>query len=330
MGQHITKELRYHIYGLKRAGLSHAEIAADVGKHRTTIAREFKRNIGGNGWRPEQANNKAIARRKNSSVNNTRITPEHWQEVDRLVRQDFSPEQISGRLKQEQNLSISHEHIYQRIYADKARDGGLHKHLRCQQSYRKRYGSGQERRGAIKNRVSIDERPTIVDDKSRIGDWEGDTIIGKGHKGAVVTLIERKTLYSLAAPVAGKHADGVRDAIIELLKPHQSRCHTITFDNGKEFAYHERIAQSLEANIYFAHPYHSWERGCNENANGLLRQYLPKQKPLHDASVEKVLYATEKLNHRPRKSLGFKSPHEVFFGVNLRYTFDSTGGAIRS
>ena len=154
------------------------------------------------------------------------------------------------------------------IYADKCRGGDLWRHLRCQKPRRKRYASGQERRGAIKNRTSIDERSVIVERKSRIGDWEGDTVIGKNHQGVLVTLAERKSRYFLAAQVSGKHASGITAAITRLLHPHKSKCYTMTFDNGKEFAEHETIALKLNADVYFAHPYHSWERGLNENSNG--------------------------------------------------------------
>ena len=145
-----------------------------------------------------------------------------------------------------------------------------------QKPRRKRYASGQERRGMIKNRVSIDDRPKIVDQKTRIGDWEGDTVIGKNHRGGLVTLAERKSRYVLAGHIRSKHADGVTAVTTRLLTPYKDRCHTITFDNGKEFAEHERIAAELQTSIYFAHPYHSWERGLNENSNGLLRQYFPR------------------------------------------------------
>ncbi|MBS0172755.1 MAG: IS30 family transposase, partial [Nitrospira sp.] len=178
----------------------------------------------------------------------------------------------------------------------------------------------QERRGAIKNRIGIDERPGIVDQKSRIGDWEGDTVIGKNHRGALVTLAERKSRYILAAQVPGKHASGVTAAIMRLLRPHKDKCYTMTFDNGKEFAEHETIAAELDADVYFAHPSHSWERGLNENSNGLLRQYFPKAMELIEVTQEQVQWAVDRLNHRPRKVLGFRTPFEIFFGKTVRYT----------
>ena len=227
-------------------------------------------------------------------------------------------------------LKISHETIYQHIYADKRNGGDLHQHLRSQKPHRKRYASGQERRGAIKNRVSIDERPEIVAQKSRIGDWEGDTVIGKNHKGGLVTLAERKSRYVLAGHIRSKHAVGVTAVTTRLLTPYKDKCHTITFDNGKEFAEHEKIAAELKADIYFANPYHSWERGLNENSNGLLRQYFPKGIELTNITEEQVQEAVERINHRPRKALGFRTPHEIFFGVEVRYTKQPLVVALRT
>ncbi len=243
-----------------------------------------------------------------------------WQEVERLIRLDMSPEQAAQRLALEGRLQISHETIYLHIYVDKRRDDDLWRHLRCQKPRRKRYASGQERRGMIKNRVGIDERPGIVDQKSRIGDWEGDTVIDKNHRGALVTLAERKSRYVLAAQVPGKQAQAVTVEVTRLLRPHKRKCHTVTFDNGKEFAEHEKIAAELNVDIYFAHPYHSWERGLNENSNGLLRQYFPKGMELTAVTQEQVQRAVDLLNHRPRKVLEFRTPFEVFFGKTVRYT----------
>jgi IS30 family transposase len=325
----LTREQRYQIYGLKQAGLKQIEIAQKVGVNKSTISREFKRNKGQRGWRPKQAQSLRDGRRQ-ACINGKRVSANEWAEVERLIREDLSPEQVANRLELENGLQISHEIIYQHIYADKRNGGTLCQHLRSQKPRRKRYASGQEKRGAIKNRVSIDERPEIVDQKSRIGDWEGDTVIGKNHKGGLVTLAERKSRYVLAGHIRSKHADGVTAVTTGLLSPHKDNCHTITFDNGKEFAEHERIAAELQASIYFAHPYHSWERGLNENSNGLLRQYFPKGMELIDLSEEQVRQAVDRLNHRPRKVLGFRSPHEVLFGVEMRYTKPPLAVALRA
>ena len=325
----LTSEQRYQISGLKKAGLKHCQIATEVGVHKSTISREFARNKGRRGWHPKQAQELRNERRK-QCVNAQRLSLLEWKEVERLIRLDMSPEQVSSRLALEGGLRISHERIYLHIYEDKRRGGDLWRHLRCQKPRRKRYASGQERRGIIKNRVGIDARPEIVDQKIRIGDWEGDTVIGKNHQGALVTLTERKSRYLLAAQVPGKHASGVTTAITRLLYPHKDKCYTMTFDNGKEFAEHEVIAIKLDADIYFAHPYHSWERGLNENSNGLLRQYFPKEMELIAVTQEQVQCAVDRLNHRPRKVLGFRTPFEVFFGKTVRYTKSPSGVALRN
>ena len=268
--------------------------------------------------------------RKQASINGKQFSLLELIEVERLIRNDFSPEQVANRLKLEGALQISHETIYQFVYADKRNGGDMYLHLRCQKPRRKRYASGQERRGTIKNRVSIDERPEVVGQKLRIGDWEGDTVIGKNHKGGMVTLAERKSRYALAGRICSKHADGVTAVTNRLLRPYKHVCHTITFDNGKEFANHEDMAVELETSIYFAHPYHSWERGLNENTNGLLRQYFPKGMELDNITDGQVQQAIKKLNHRPRKVLGFRSPYEVFFGVEISYTKRPEGVALQT
>jgi IS30 family transposase len=195
---------------------------------------------------------------------------------------------------------------------------------------RKRYASGQERRGTIKNRVSIDERPAIVAQKTWLGDWESDTVIGKNHKGGMVTLAERKSRYVLAGHIHSKHAAGVTAVTTRLLTPYKDKCHTITFDKGREFAEHEKMAAELKADIYFANPYHSWERGLNENNNGLLRQYFPKDMELTNITEEQVQDAVERINYRPQKVLGFRTPHKVFFVVKLRYTKQPLAVALRT
>ena len=202
-----------------------------------------------------------------------------------------------------------------RAYADQAAGGDLAQYFRCQKVRRKRYGSGRERRGTLKNCVRIDQRPKIVDKRSRIADWEGDTVIGCGHQGVLVTLVERKSRYTLAAPLPRRTSALVGQAMVDLLRPHKARCKTITLDNGKEFADHEFIAKGLQAKVYFAHPYCSWERGLNENHNGLLRQYFPKDMSLAGVQQSQVDAAVYALNHRPRKCLGWRTPHEVFFGL---------------
>ena len=325
----LNQEQRYHISGLSKSGWNQTQIADEIGVNKSTISREFRRNKGQRGWRPKQAQSMRDER-KQACINGKQFSLNEWAEVERLTRADLSPEQVANRLEREGGLQISPETIYRHIYADKRNGGDMHKHLRSQKPHRKRYGSGQERRGTIRNRISIDERPDIVAQKKRIGDWEGDTVIGKNHKGGLVTLAERKSRYVLAGHIRSKHAAGVTAVTTRLLSPHKDKCHTITFDNGKEFAEHESMATKLKADIYFAHPYSSWERGLNENSNGLLRQYFPKGMELTDISEEQVQWAVERLNHRPRKVLGYRTPHEVFFGVVLLYTKQTPDVALRN
>ena len=305
----LTQEERYQIEALLKMGHHQSEIAVVLKRHKSTISREVRRNRGLRGYRPKQAQHRALARREAKAK--PRIAPGTWEWVESLLREEWSPEQVSGWLSMEQGLHVSHEWIYQYVYADKRRGGDLHAHLRCQKKRRKRYGSN-DRRGQIRGRVSIDERPEIVEEGSRTGDWEADTMIGKGHQGALVTLDERKSKLRLAWPVDRKTAEAVTEAIVTLLDGFKDFVHTLTFDNGKEFARHETLAKELNCHTYFAKPYHSWERGQNENANGLLRQYFPKTIGLLEVTQQQVLQAVHRLNSRPRKGLGFKTPYEVF------------------
>ena len=314
---HLTREERYQIHALRRQNIRPAVIAVELNRNRSTITRELKRNAGPQGYKPAKAQDRASTR-QSTRRNARQFDAQQWRQVRSYLRLQLSPEQVSGRLKEECGLRISHECIYQHIYKDKRAGGDLISHLRCQKVRRKRYASGQERRGTLKNRVCIEQRPAIVDARSRMGDWEGDTVVGKGHQGVLVTLVERKSRYTLAQQLDSRHSAGVTQAVIELLRPYKSLCETITFDNGKEFAEHAFIAASLQADVYFAHPYHSWERGLNENTNGLLRQYFPKSTNLRKVSQHEVDDAVYRLNHRPRKCLNYRTPHEVFMGLEMR------------
>ena len=314
---HLSREERYQIYALRRRGVTIAAIAADLGRHRSSIGRELGRNASAKGlYHPARAHVQAKARL--SGPGNVRtIAREDWAFVVRYLALGLSPQQVSGRLWLEKKLSISPECIYLRIYKDKAAGGCLAQHLRCQKPRRKRYASGQERRGSLKNCRRISERAKVVERRSRIADWEGDTVIGHGHQGVLVTLVERKSRYTLAAPLPRRTSAEVGQTVIELLRPHKGRCKTITFDNGKEFADHAFMENCLDAKVYFAHPYCSWERGLNENHNGLLRQYFPKKMSLAGVTQIEVDDAVYALNHRPRKCLGYRTPHEVFYAIKV-------------
>lgn len=213
--------------------------------------------------------------------------------------------------------AASHERIYQYIYSDKRRGGTLHLRLRCRKVRRKRYGT-PSRRGQIPNRVSIEARPAVVEAKRRLGDWEADTIIGRGHQSALVSLTERKSKLTLLQKVERRSAAEVARASLALLGPLADKVRTITSDNGKEFAHHERIARGLGARFNFAHPYASWERGLNENTHGLVRQYFPKRHDFTTVTDAEVARVVERLNDRPRKTLGFRTPNGVFFKLKPR------------
>jgi len=305
----LTQEQRYQIHSLLKMEHKQTEIAECLGVHKSTISRELRRNKGQRGYRPKQAHQKALSRRNHVR---TRLMPETWAVIEAKIRQEWSPEQISGWLKRNLAIQVSHEWIYQYILADKHADGTLYRHLRCQKKRRKRYGS-YDRRGKLPNRVSIEKRPAVVDQRQRIGDWEVDTIVGKGHRQAIVSLTERKSRLVLLRKVERRTADQVSDAVIDLLQPIAERLHTITGDNGKEFAEHERISHELKTDFFFAHPFAAWERGTNENMNGLVRQYIPKQREFASITDHEMLFITNRLNHRPRKCLDFKSPFEVFY-----------------
>jgi len=310
----LTQEQRYQIYVLKKIGQSKKEIANIIGVHASTIGREISRNSGLKGYRPKQAHQKSL--RCKSSKQSSRFSESDWLLVKKLLRLDLSPEQISGRFFEERQIEISHEWIYQYIYKDKLSGGNLYLHLRCKKMRKKRYGS-YDKRGQLRNRISIEERPSIVDQKKRVGDWEGDTISGAKHKGVIATMVERKTLFTVIEPLCSKNSSNLRTRLVERMIPYKEIIYTITLDNGKEFAEHQAISRDLDTPIYFAHPYASWERGLNENTNGLIRQYFPKKKDLSCITREDADFVMNRLNFRPRKCLGFKTPYEVLYNKKI-------------
>ena len=310
----LTQEQRYQISAHKKAGFKQCQIAEVVGVHPSTIGRELNRNHGQRGYRPKQAHQ--LSQQRCRDKPRKRIEPETWELIESRLRIEWSPEQITSWLQKTGYDTVSHERIYQYILADKKAGGNLYKHLRCQKQRKKRYGA-KDRRGQIPDRQSIDSRPPIVGQRSRLGDWELDTIIGKGHKQAIVSLTERKSRLALIAKVEQKTADQVATEIIRLLKPYADIVHTLTSDNGKEFAQHKNIAKALNAEFYFAHPYSSWERGANENMNGLIRQYFPKNRYFNTVDEADIQFVMERLNNRPKKCLGYSTPNEVFFSKSF-------------
>ena len=316
MGQHLTFEQRAKLAALHDVGLTQAAIAAQIGSNQSVVSRELRRNQGRRGYCCQEAQDKAATRRSAASLVPRKLGNQMIALIgDKLWREEWSPQQISNWLARTQQTRISHERIYQLIWADKHAGGTLFHHLRRSgKKYNKRAGK-LAGRGVIPGRIDIDQRPAIVEQRIRIGDWEADTIVGAGRRGAILSLVERVSRYTLLHKLEAATAQRTSRAIITKLRPHKARVHTITADNGKEFAGHQQVARRLAAAFFFARPYHAWERGLNENTNGLVRQYFPKGTSFACITHAAVAKVQNKLNSRPRKVLGYKSPNEVFFAL---------------
>ena len=308
---HLTHDLRCQIYTLKATGLRQADIARCLNITPATLSRELKRNTGLRHYRYKQAHILATVRRHRASSRPRRMTSDLIDSIEDKLRDKWSPVQISGELKLD-GILISPERIYQHVWHDKKRHGILYKHLRhAGKKYNKR-SSGKAGRGCIPHRIDIKERPAIVEQKSRIGDWEGDLIIGVKHQGALLTYVDRKSKFTKIAKLPNKTAKAVLQGTKQTLRKLAKFVHTVTYDNGKEFAGHLDISKTLQAQCFFATPYHSWERGLNEHTNGLIRQYFPKSCDLSKLTNEEIQRVEDALNDRPRKVLQFKTPREVF------------------
>ena len=306
---HLTQEQRYTISKLLSKNIKQCEIADIIGKDKSVISRELKRNKDQrNGvYRHELANKKYKLRQK-SKPKFRRFTETIKAKVNTLLKEDYSPEQIAGVCKDERIDCVSHERIYQYVWQDKKEHGDLYTHLRREgRKYRKR-GRKKDSRGIIKNRISIDKRPEIVEKRERFGDLEVDLIIGKNHNQAILTINDRASGVLKMKKVESKQSEIVTNAIVELLEEWKPYLHTITADNGKEFAGHQIVSEKLSIDYYFAHPYHSWERGSNENLNGLVRQYFKKGSDFTKLSHTDIKEIEDKLNNRPRKRFNFKNP----------------------
>ena len=299
---------------MRKRNFSMGEIAAVIGKHKSTISRELRRNCDRRSGRYDaDLAQRKCERRQKGKPHRVRFTEEVRLRVEAMLREDYSPEQIVGRCKLEGLECVSVETIYQHVWGDKRRGGDLHTHLRRKgRKYRKR-GAKKDSRGVIRDRVSIDERPKVVDDKSRFGDLEIDLIMGANHRRALLSANDRASGISWIALLEGKDSKALADKAADMLMPFKGLLNTITSDNGKEFAEHKAIAKSLAVDYYFAHPYHSWERGANENMNGLIRQYLPKGTSFDSLNDNEIKRIRDKLNNRPRKKLGYLTPIEYFF-----------------
>lgn len=305
----LTREQRYTIESMIRNGRSQKEVAAIIGLSESTVSRELRRD----GMdRTCYSCKRAEGHARSRPWRGYRVPIVLLDQVEARLREDWSPQQISRTFARCGIGPVSHETIYQHIYQNKRRGGDLHRHLRHRcKSYRKR-GEGRERRGRLKDQVMIDERPSVVEQRSRIGDWEMDTVIGRPGGPVLVTMVERRSRYTLIGLAPSREAVEVGAAILGSMKELRDKVLTLTYDNGKEFALHKLIGELLGADGYFAHPYHSWERGLNENTNGLIRQYFPKGCDLAAISTEQVAAVQDKLNSRPRKCLDYQTPNDIF------------------
>jgi transposase, IS30 family len=314
MYTHLTQGQRCLIYGLKASSFSLRSIAKEIAVNVSTVSRELSRNSSKEGYNPNHAEICYKRRRCEAKYLGCSWTPEIRAKVMHGLAKYCSPEQIAGYLKRH-GININHETIYQYIWQDKKQGGTLHRYLRRKgKKYQKRSGKYSSR-GLIPGRVDIEERPRIVETKSRIGDWEGDTVVGADRKGAIVTLVDRCSKIALFKKVESNNKELVTNAIVDMLKPYKKKVHTITFDNGKEFAGHQTISKLLKAKCYFAKPYHSWERGLNEHTNGLLRQFIPKKTNLKYITDEDIAFYQNLINNRPRKILNYNTPIEVFTSI---------------
>jgi IS30 family transposase len=308
---HLTREQRYAIFLLYRQNCSQKMIAETIGKDKSVVSRELKRNAKDNGkYSFEYAQDMANLR-KERMKKPRKLQPWLKKKIIDLILQDWSPQQIAGRLKLENREFVSHETIYKIIRQDKAEGGTLYKHTRHQLKHRKR---PVNKNISIKNRIPIDQRPKIVDTKERFGDWEIDTIVGEQGKGAIVTMVERKTAFMMMEKLQyGKNAKELAKVVTRLLTGYIGHVHTITGDNGTEFADHQTIAKKLKTKFFFTHPYASWEKGLIENTNKLVRQYIPKKTNFNSLNQQQIKEIQYKINNRPRQNLNFYSPKEIFF-----------------
>ena len=309
----LNFEQRYSIEVMLKSKTRKSLIWESIGISESTFYREVKRNSLPRSYNAKHAQMLSDERKKEGHYKT--VFSDRMEKIitDKLVQKQWSPEQINGWCRLNDIEMVSHERIYQFIWEDKRLGGILYLSLRTgQKKYKKRYGS-KSSRGQIPDKISIEKRPDIVDENIRIGDFESDLIIGKDHQGALLTIVDRFSSFLLVENVGGKKADIVTRMTIRALAPHKEWVKTITNDNGKEFAGHKTLAKKLNCQVFFAHPYASWERGLNEYTNKLLRQYFPKNKTLKNISQTYILEVVEKLNNRPRKKLGYKTPKQVYY-----------------
>jgi len=308
----LTSGERYAIAALKRQGYTKAEMARALGRHPSTIGRELRRNERSGGAYVALVADQMCRARRSRSRRNRRFTAEDWALVVAHLEEEWSPEQIAGRLKRRGKLRISHETIYWHIWEDRRGGGQLYRHLRgAQKKRRKRYGR-YDSRGRLAGKRPISERPPGAENRSRVGHLEGDTMIGSADKHCVLTLVDRKTGYLMLGKLEARTTKATNRRAIKLIRRAQRRVRTLTVDNGTEFHGYKDVEAATGARIYFATPHHSWERGTCENTNGLLRQYLPKRKSIAHVSQADCNRIARRLNNRPRKRLGYLTPAECY------------------
>ena len=309
---HLSDDERYQIAAMRLQHFSLRAIARNLGRSPSTISREIRRNAypTDGGYRALHACSMARGRRRRARWG-TQFGPDAWKRVEELVRQDFSPEQVSGHLRRTKELSISHETIYRHVWEDKRTGGALYTHLRgSPKKRRKRYGH-YDSRGRLAGKRPISSRPSAAENRSRIGHWEIDTVLGRG-KPCILTIVERKSGLVHIAKLRARTKEEVMRAMKMLAQRHRNVFRTITADNGCEFHGYREIEEEISTCFYFAAPHHSWERGTNENTNGLIRQYLPKRESMEALTQRQCDRIADKLNQRPRKRHGYYSPQQVF------------------
>lgn len=307
----LTPGERYELSALRKQGLKPAAIARALGRHRSTIGREIRRNSNRDGaYRPSTADQMTRGRRSRSR-RNQRFSAADWRLVDPLIREDFSPDQVSGWLRRFRLLSISHETIYRHVWVDWKRGGTLHRHLRgARKQRRKRYGR-YDSRGRLAGKRPISERPPGAENRSRVGHLEGDTVLGT-DRHCLLTLVDRKTGFTWIGKLDARTVDATNRVAIKLLNATNRTTRTVTVDNGTEFHGYKAIEAATGVSFFFAAPHHSWERGTNENTNGLIRQYAPKRTSLAQLTQADCDRIAAKLNNRPRRRLGFRTPTECY------------------
>ena len=322
---HLTIDERERIMKMVAQGYGQSEIAERLNRHKGTISRELSRNVSStHDYKPHLAQ-RYYEKRRRLSKEPTRLEQDRWlsRYMQTKLKQYWSPEQVSGRVAKDHDITISPVTIYSWIYRNRTEGGEFYRYLRQSHRRRRKRRTGEDRRGQMPDRRMIDERPQVVNERRRIGDWESDTIEGRKGSGLIATHVDRKARYTIAVKVADKSAETVTMATLKAMKTLPSeKIKTMTFDNGKEFAGFKQLEQGLKMRSYFAQPYHSWERGTNENTNGLLRQFFPKGMDFSTVVQLDVDKALKLLNNRPRKCLNYRTPTEVFWSTPRRCASD--------